>query len=50
MDKFRRNIRDFLNYIKETLYDAIFEKLFFKRIFVLEKIIEFVNKNEKKIS
>ena len=47
MDKFRRNIRDFLNYIKERLYDAIFEKFFFKRIFVLEEIPQFATNNQK---
>ena len=47
MDNFRRNFRDFLNFIKERLYDAIFEKFFFKSVFAYEEIPNFAIKNEK---
>ena len=50
MDKFRRNIRDLLNFIKEYLYVAICEKLFLKSIFALEKIPEFAEKNQRTLA
>jgi hypothetical protein len=50
MDKFRRNIRDLLNFIKEYLYVAICEKLFLKSIFALEKIPEFAETNQRTLA
>jgi len=47
MDKFRRIIRHFLNYIKECLYAAIFEKLSLKRIFAFEEMPYFALNNQK---
>ena len=47
MANFRRNIRDFWNFIKKFLFVPIFEKLYIKSLFALEEIEQFAMTNQK---
>ena len=47
MNNFKRIIWDFLNFIKEYFYVAIFEKLYIKSIFALEEIPVFAFSNRR---